>query len=181
MADYMSWNTPRLKMTQTGPRGTHKMTFRLAPGLSYIDGLAAVTPVIESMLALMLSDTAWAAAEFAAQGSDTFLPVPFTPIPHVSGVEAASNAHEYGRYVNFIGRSAGGSRVAFYLFNVINATQSANNRLTAVENAALTDIFAAFAANSDVIVGIDRNVFTLKPYANTGINDDVAKKSRALV
>lgn len=181
MADFLSTNTPRLKMTQTGPRGTHKMTFRVLPGTSSADALNAVTPVIESMLAFMLSATAWASAEWAVEGSDVFLPIDFTPIPHVSGIEAVSNAHEYGRYVNFVGRSSAGSRASFYLFNVINATMSANNRMTPAENVNLQATLDAFAANDDVLCAIDQNPFVLKAYANTGINDQVAKKSRALV
>jgi hypothetical protein len=180
MADYLSTNTPRLRITQTGPRGTHKMQFRVVPGTTTAAALAAVTPVIESMLGFLLSGTTWASAEWAAEGSEVFLPIAFTPIPHPDGIEAVSNAHEYGRYVNFIGRSAAGSRAAFYLFNVINGTMSANNRLTVAEFAPTATVLAAFAANAAVLCAIDQNPFVLKGYGNTGINDDVAQKARSL-
>lgn len=181
MADFLSTNTPRLKFTQTGPRGTHKMTFRVVPGTTQAAALAAATPVIEAMLGFMISATAWASAEWANEGSDVFVPIDFTPIPHVSGIEAATNTLPYGAYVNFTGRSTAGSRAAFYLFNVGINTMSANNRLTPAEYASLTTVLDAFAANDAVLCAIDQNPFVMKGYANTGINDKVAKKSRSLV
>lgn len=180
MADYVASNTPRLKVTQTGPRGTHKMTFRVVPGTSVADAISAVQPVIEAMFPILLNGVTWASAEYAAEGSDVFLPTTFAPIPQGGATENVDNSYPYGQYVNFIGRSTGGSRVAFYLFNVTKATMTANNRLTAAEAASLTNILTVFAANADVLCGIDQNPFVLKAYANTGINDDVAKKARAL-
>jgi hypothetical protein len=180
MADYLPTNTPRLRMTQTGPRGTHKMVFRVVPGTTPAGALAAVTPVIEAMLPFMISATAWASAEFAAEGSEVFLPVPFTPIVHADGVEAVNPTNAYGLYINWIGRSSAGSRAAFYLFNVGVGSMTANNRLTPAENASITALLAAFDANNTVLCAIDQNPFVLKAYGNTGINADVAKKSRAL-
>lgn len=181
MADYLSTNTPRLRFTQTGPRGTHKMQFRVVPGTTPTAALTAATPVIESLIAFTISNVYWAAAEWASEGSDVFLPIDFSPLGHADAAENVSNQHEYGRYINFVGRSASGSRVAFYLFNVLNATMSANNRLTQAENVYVAPTIAAFAANSTVLCAIDQQPFVLKAYANTGINDQVAKKSRSLV
>lgn len=180
MADYLPTNTPRLKFTQTGPRGTHKMTFRVVPGTTSAGALAAATPVIEAMLPLMTQGTAWASAEWAVEGSDVFLPVEFTPIVHApTGIDVL-NTYPYGAYLNFVGRSAAGSRAAFYLFNIDRDYLTANNRLTPAENANVGTVRDVFAANSAVLCAIDQQPFVLKAYANSGINDDVAKKSRAL-
>lgn len=181
MADYLSTNTARIRYTQTGPRGTHKMQFRVKPGTTSAAALAATQPVIEAMMGIMISATAWASAEWANEGSDIFLPIDFVPLLHPDGAEAATNNLPYGLYVNFVGRSLAGSRAAFYLFNTGILTQTANNRLTPAENAVVTTIRDAFAANSAVVCAIDQNSFVLKNYANTGLNDKVAKKSRALV
>jgi hypothetical protein len=181
MADYLATNTPRLRMTQTGPRGTHKMQFRVVPGTTSAAALTAVTPVIEAMLPLMTQGCSWAAAEWAPEGSDVFLPIDFTPINRApTGIDVV-NTYPYGMYVNWIGRSSAGSRASFYLFNVDRDYMTANNRLTPAENANVGTVITVFAANSDVLCAIDQQPFTLKNYANTGINDEVAKKSRALV
>ena len=181
MADYLSTNTPRLKMTQSGPRGTHHMTFRVGSAIEPPAALTAVTPIIQLMLPFMMSGTAWSAAEWAAQGSDVFLPITFTPIIHPDNTEYVTNLHEYGAYINFVGRSTGGSRVAFYLFNITLGCKTANNRLTAAEHAGISPLLAAFAANAATLAGIDQNPFVLKAYANSGVNGKVAKKSRSLV
>lgn len=181
MADYLATNTPRLRLLQTGPRGSHHMTFRLAPGTSQAAGITAVTPVAELMLPFCFSTTSWASAEWANEGSDIFLPVTWTPITHAVPDAIADNAHPYGLYLNFMGRSLGGSRCAWYLFNVPNAISTANNRLTVGENSNLAALLAAMNANTPPLVGIDQTAFVMKGYGNSGINDKVAKKSRALV
>ena len=181
MADYLATNTPRLRMTQSGPRGTHKMGFRVVPGTTAADALAAATPIIEAMLLYMLGGSAWTAAEFAPEGSDVFLPVDFTPIAASTGDRPATNQTPYGVYMNFIARSAGGSRCAWYLFNVPVEVISANNRSTLGEYGVISAVISAFQANSLPLCGIDQTAFTMKQYANTGINDKVARKSRSLV
>lgn len=181
MADYLATNTPRIRLLQTGPRGTHHMTFRYAPGATQAAALAAVTPIAELMLPFMLAGSSWESAEAAAEGSDVFLPIEWSPLVAGDTGGIASNADPYGHYVNFVGRSLGGSRVAWYLFNTSYAFGTANNRLTSAERPILTALIAAFNANSGTIVGVDQTGFVMKSYANTGINDKVAKKSRALV
>lgn len=181
MADYLSTNTPRLKMTQTGPRGTHKMTFRVKPATTQAAAVSAVSPIIEYMLMYMCAGSAWAAAEWAPEGSDVFLPVTWVPINSVPGDRIPNNNTPYGAYINFVGRSSAGSRAAFYLFNVHQQFLTANNRLINEEDGILNGLIGIFAANDAVLCAIDQNSFVLKLYANTGINDKVAKKSRALV
>jgi hypothetical protein len=58
---------------------------------------------------------------------------------------------------------------------------TANNRLTPAENAWVAPLIAALNANTPPLCAIDQLPFVLQNYANTGINDKVAKKSRALV
>lgn len=181
MADYLETNTARIRVTQTGPRGTHKMIFRVDPASTLALARDEAHAICDALTTFMLSGTAWASAEQAAEGSDVFLPIDWTPILHPAGAEAASNAHEYGAYLNFVGRSAGGSRVAWYLFNITNACKTANNRLTAAEYPTLTGVLDAFNGATGILCGIDQNPFIMKAYANSGINDRVAKKSRSLV
>lgn len=180
MADYLATNTPRLRMTYTGARGTHKMTFRLADGIGGAAGLTAVTPIIELMFPFMINNVSWVGAEFAPEGSDIFIPIEFTPIVSGVAIENVSNNNPYGEYINFVGRSAGGSRVAFYLFNCRHGLTTANNRLSPAEEGAITALVAAFTANSATLRGIDQTPFVMRAYANTGINKLVARKSRAL-
>jgi hypothetical protein len=180
MADYLQTNTARIRVTQTGPRGTHKMVFRVDPASTIALARDEAHAICTLMLPFMLSATAWPSAESAAEGSDVFLPIDWTTIIHTDGIEAANNSHEYGAYCNFFGRSAGGSRCAWYLFNIINAVKTANNRLTAAEFPSLTALLDAFNGSAGIISGIDQNPFIMKGYANTGINGRVAKKARAL-
>jgi hypothetical protein len=180
MADYLSFNTPRLKVLQTGPRGTHHMIFRFGLATSEANMITQSRAVCDQMKDLCLDGTAFESAELAAEGSEVFLPIAWGS-PMVAATGAGVTAQdEYGRYVNFVGRSTAGSRVAYYLFNVKKDTGTANNRLTIAENAQVGNILDAIRDDAINLVAIDQNAFVMKSYANTGINDAVAKKSRAL-
>lgn len=180
MSDYAASNTKRLKVLQTGPRGTHHMSFRFPQVESAANMISQARVVCTAFNGLLLDGTSFESAEVASEGSEVFLPVDWgTPIVTATGAGVTAN-DEYGRYVNFVGRSLGGSRVAYYLFNVTRATGTANNRLTNAENANVGTILAAFAASGNNFLAIDQNPYVLKSYANTGINDAVAKKARAL-
>jgi hypothetical protein len=180
MADYAASNTKRLKVLQTGPRGTHHMIFRFPEVQSEATMISQARTVTSAMTLLCLNDTSFESAEVAHEGSEVYLPVVWGAPQIATFGEVTSINDEYGRYVNFVGRSTGGSRVAFYLFNVHKLTGTANNRLTAAENAAVGTIRAALQDAGTNFVGIDQNPFVLKSYANTGINGQVAKKARAL-
>lgn len=180
MTNYASTNTKRLKVLYTGPRGTHHMIFRFPQVQSEATMISQVRTVITNMAALTFEGTNFEAAEVADEGSEVFLPVAWgAAIPGTSTIAVGVN-DEYGRYVNFVGRTTGGSRVAFYLFNVRSSTGTANNRLTATEQPLVATIINSLQASGVNFVGIDQNPFVMKSYANTGINDAVAKKSRSL-
>lgn len=180
MADYVASNTKRLKVLYTGPRGSHHMVFRFPEVQSEVTMIGQARAVCASFGAFTLEGTQFESAEVAHEGSEVFLPVTWgAPVPSTSATGVTAQ-DEYGRYLNIIGRTTGGSRVAFYLFNAHKGIATANNRLTSAENPNLTTIFDAFTTEGINMVGIDQNPFVLKSYANTGINDAVAKKSRAL-
>lgn len=180
MADYLATNTPRLKVLYTGPRGTHHMIFRFAPATSIANMVSQTRTIIGELKGFTLETTSFESAEHAAEGSEVFLPVDWGAAILSNSATAVTANDEYGRYVNFVGRSTGGSRVAFYLFNVYRNTGTANNRLTNAENAAVGPALATFAGSGINLVAIDQNPVVMKSYCNTGINDAVAKKSRAL-
>lgn len=181
MADYLSTNTARLRVTQTGPRGTHKMVFRAAPESSKALVIGSARTIVTAMQGFLLSTTAFSSAEWAEYGSDVFLPADWGAPIVTTAPNAASNTTPYGIYLNFPGRSAAGSRVAFYLFNIFEAFQTTNNRLTPAEQPAVTGVCDALDGASGILCGIDQTSFIMKRYANSGINDRVAKKSRSLV
>lgn len=180
MADYVPFNTPRLKVLQTGPRGTHHMMFRFAPATSEANMISQARAITLKMLDLCIDGTSFESAETAAEGSDIFVPVAWGAAQVAGGGAGVSINDEYGRYVNFVGRSTAGSRCAFYLFNVHKLTGTANNRLTTAENGAVGLVLTEIATTAINLVAIDQNPIVMKSYANTGINDAVAKKARAL-
>lgn len=180
MADYVASNTKRLKVLQTGPRGTHHMIFRFPQVQSDATMISQARTVTLAMLDLCLDGTSFESAEVASEGSEVFTPIAWGAVQTAATGNGVTSQDEYGRYVNFVGRSTAGSRVAFYLFNAHKQTASANNRLTAAENAAVASVTAALAATGTNFIAIDQNPFVMKSYANTGINDAVAKKSRSL-
>jgi hypothetical protein len=180
MADYAASNTKRLKVLQTGPRGSHHMIFRFPEVQSEATMISQARTVTAAMLGMLLDTTSWVSAEVAHEGSEVFLPVDWGAAQTAGGGIGVQETDEYGRYVNFPGRSLGGSRVAFYLFNVVPTTMTKNNRLTPAENATVTAVRNALMAAGTNFVAIDQNSFVMKNYANTGINDAVAKKSRSL-
>jgi hypothetical protein len=156
------------------------MIFRFEPATSVENMISQARTVIGEMKGLTLETTSFESAELAAEGSEVFLPVAWgAPIVSNSATGVTAN-DEYGRYVNFVGRSTAGSRVAFYLFNVYRNTGTANNRLTIAENSIVGTVIATLAGAGINICAIDQNLFVMKSYANTGINDAVAKKARAL-
>lgn len=180
MADYLSTNTARLRVTQTGPRGTHRMQFRFMDVTPDADMVGEARLICAALKALVFIDTAWISAEKAVEGSDVFLPVDWGGAINSTGVVSESNIEPYGTYLNFLGRTSAGSRVAYYLYNVPAIYLTKNNRLTPAEEANVGAVITAFNAAPPVMVGIDQNGFVMKAYANSGINDQVAKKSRSL-
>lgn len=180
MADYVPSNTKRIKVLQTGPRGSHHMTFRFPEIQSEATMLSQTRAATLAMLGLCFDGTSWVSAEVAHEGSEVFLPIAWGAAQTAAGGAGLTTQSEYGRYVNFVGRSLGGSRVAYYLFNVVDATGTPNNRLTNAENPNVGLVIATLAGAGINIVAIDQNETVLKGYANTGINDAVAKKSRSL-
>lgn len=142
--------------------------------------IAQARTVTAAMLGLCLDGASFESAEVAAEGSEVFVPVAWGAAQVAASGAGVTAQDEYGRYVNFMGRSTAGSRVAFYLFNVHKGTASANNRLTVAENGAVGTVIAALQDAGVNFVAIDQNPFVMKSYANTGINDAVAKKSRSL-
>lgn len=181
MADYTASNTKRLKVLQTGPRGSHHMIFRFPEVQSEATMISQARAACTAMVVYCLQLTSFESAEVAHEGSDVFLPVDWGAPINSAAPSPATNLDEYGRYVNFVGRSTAGSRVAFYLFNVGRDTGTANNRMTAAESAQVPVVLATLAGSGINIVAIDQNPFVMKSYANTGINGQVAKKSRSLV
>jgi len=180
MADYAASNTKRLKVLQTGPRGTHHLTFRFPEVQDETTMISQARAVCDAFKLMCLDGTSFESAEVAHEGSEVFLPVTWgAAISSATGFAVAAS-DEYGRYVNFVGRSLGGSRVAWYLFNVKHETGTANNRLTNTEDSHVGGVLTAISDTAINLVGIDQNPIVMKSYANTGINDAVAKKSRSL-
>jgi hypothetical protein len=156
------------------------MVFRFGLATSVANMVSQARTVTSAMLGLCLNGTTWESAELAPEGSEVFLPVAWGAAQVKTGGTDVAVGDEYGRYVNFVGRSTGGSRVAFYVFNVVRDSGTANNRLTQAESADVTAVLAALAAGGTNFAAIDQNPFVMKAYANSGINDAVAKKSRSL-
>lgn len=181
MADYLATNTPRIRVTQTGPRGTHKTNFRYFPGGDLAAAITEVRSICTLIQPMCWLGTGWSSAEAADEGSDVFLPVTWAPITAGATSNVADNTDEYGYYLNLVGRTTGGSRVAWYLFNCTKQIRTANNRLVGSENTNLTDLLAAMNAATAILCGIDQNPFVMKAYGNTGINDKVGRKSRSIV
>jgi len=179
MADYLATNTARLKVLQQGGRGQHHILFRAAPMAAQAGVIAEARSLCTLFGAFCFNGTLFASAEWAASGSDVFLPVDWGAPIEISSAAGVSNADEYGRYVRFEAKSTGGSRCSWTVFNVIPQTGTANNRLIASENANVADTVAGLNAASGVLCAIDQLPFFAKSYANTGINDAVKKRSRA--
>lgn len=178
MADYLSTNTARLKVLQSGPRGQHHMQFRAATGIDQAAAITEVRSILTTMLPFLLDGASFISAEWAAEGSDIFLPAAWgSPLAPSSGIGLSGN-DEYGRYVRFDGKSSTAARVSFTLFNVSRSSGTANNRLTGTEEGTVTNVVAALNGAAGVLCAIDQNTFFMKAYANTGLNDAVAKRSR---
>src|SRR4029453_7166868 len=105
MADYLATNTKRLKVEQTGPRGTHHMIIRFPQVESDANVLSQSRAICTAMKGFCVDGTSWASAEIANEGSDVFLPFTWGAAITASSGATADNNTLYGAYVNFVGRS----------------------------------------------------------------------------
>jgi hypothetical protein len=115
----------------------------------------------------MLFQTTFTRLRWAASGSTVSNPVicGFEGTAYGSG---APSVDDYPRYLDFVGRSAGGRRVRFSLLSV-NAALS-GFRLTTSESAVIAAAHALIAAPAQAFLAIDGTDPVWYPYANTGFN-----------
>lgn len=177
MAPLPQNGTPRLRCHYEGPFGQHVMLFRGPNGGTTTDLAISARVVIFQMTDLQYNDTQWGSAEAADEGSDLFFPVSgWTPLTSVSGANPGAN-NGIARFLEFGGRSSGGRRAKFYLFEVAQQ-EDADYKVPYGSVTPIDQVIDAFNDEDTELAAIDGNLIVAYPYANIGDNDYWVHKAR---
>jgi len=170
---------PRLRVTYTGPFGTHTMLFHGNLGTDAGDLAGDVSDFIDQAKELQYDGTVWSTAEFADEGSNLFFAYPgWTPITSTTGNDPGV-ASSPSAFVQFGGRDASsGTRVKLYLFEVTQqATQTM--RINAGESALVDAVITELKSVDNNIANIAGRTPIWYSYANVGQNDFLTHKARS--
>jgi hypothetical protein len=186
MTTYLPDNTARLKVSYQGPRGQHTILFR---SNNIDDAFITEAHTLIQAIAnqgLFWDQTSFTGAQAAAQGSNVFIPVAWTAITIPADAPGAGNPTEndaYGMGLSINGRTLGGHRVRYFLFNV-HVLQDRDSRITNAESAQVTAIvqaFTNFAGAAEPLIGIDRTgIAAIYGFADVNINKRIARRARRL-
>src|SRR4029453_12185032 len=162
--------TARLKCPSSGPFGTHTMIFRAPDGESHAGLVEDARNVISAMANCQFDGTVWGTAEYSVSGSDLFFPESdWEPIESESGINPGANSGP-STFLEFGGRSAGGRRVKFYLFETF-FQEDEDMKYEAGDSALVDEVITQLGRPESEICAIDGLVTTYYTYANIGQND----------
>jgi hypothetical protein len=168
----------RLRVTQTGPRGTHRMLFHARIGVTLSTLIGAVTNILNEMKDLCYSGTSFASADYATAGVKFFTPVSsWVPID-APNTFLPTASDPTGTYACFVGRSfATGVRKRLFLYNfAFNLRQDMRYELG--EETAVDQAIGELVANQDFTGAIDGTAVAWKTYINVGVNDYWTRRDR---
>lgn len=170
--------TLRLRVTQTGPRGTHRMLFHGRSGVALSTLIGAASTILAEMAQCCYSGTSFSAAEYATSGVKFFTPVAsWVPIDAPNTFSPTPN-DPTGTYLCFVGRSfASGVRKRLYLYNMAFSLKN-DMRYEFGENTAIDDVITQLVANQEFTGAIDGTAVAWKTYANVGTNDYWTRRDR---
>ena len=168
----------RLKVHYHGPFGIHTMLFHARTGMGDIDFGTAVHNIVIAMVGATWNGTVFDRAEFAAAGSNIFVPDPsWAPVARLSATNPPATAAP-SHFAHFGGRSpTTGKRAKWYLFED-TLGDTADMRLSSAENADVSAIVSAIIAANEQVGAIDGSAITPYAYANVGQNDYITHKAR---
>ena len=153
------------------------MLFRGISGSSQGAIVSAARSVITAMVDMQYDGTSWGSAEFAAQGSNVFLPVAgWTPIVSTSGVDPGTN-NGVAKFLEFGMRDTFGIRAKWYLYET-PVQEELDYRVdggVSTEVDAIITAFQTTAVYIGTITGVHGTMYT---YANIGENDYWVHKAR---
>lgn len=169
--------TLRLKVKYTGPFNAHDMLFR-APAVVTVAGLvSAAQLLIAKFIETQWTGTTWTDPQVSAVGSNLFFPVAgWTPITAGGAINPSASSSP-GKFLEFGGRSSGGRRVKYYLFETFfgDIQDMRYNRGDATET---DDILDALQSGSNFCTALDGLATTYYDYANVKDNDFLTHKAR---
>jgi hypothetical protein len=164
--------TPRYKVNYTITSFQHSFQVRshVSPSAigTFLD--AFLTALADALYGLIVQTV-----EFAADGSDIFLPVATGIEGNVYSV-GSPTVTEVPHFYGFIGRSAAGRKWHLDVFGA--RTLGIDYRLNAGENADVDAAIAVLQGAGATLVGIDDAVVTVYGYANCGANAHFQRKVR---
>lgn len=178
MAPVSPTTTNRLRLTYTGPFGTHTMVFHGRVGSTQSGLRAAVVAVVAAMTGFQWNTTVWDKAEYAPAGSNIFnIDTAWSTIVATNGNNPTAASAPSG-FAQFGGRGNGdGVRAKWYLFEDV-ADSNATMRIQAGDNATIAGVISALEDNSAVIGNIAGSLLSIYQYANLGQNDYLTHKAR---
>lgn len=174
--DYPTNNTTRLKVGYTWPIGRGHLQFRGVRDVDLADVIAAVRDVLTAAAPHLYNDLSFDSLDASAEGTDTFAPLPWTPIDGSIGSDLPANYSASYR-LQFVGTSTSGAAVSFYLpGTVLQVTRRL--RLTRADLAVVPAVLDALADGYSQIAAIDGHSVVWKQYGNSVYNDYLTHKAR---
>jgi len=170
--------TSRLRVSYTGPFGTHTMLFHGELAQSEADLVGDVADFVDVAGALQFVGTVWSTAEYAAEGSPLFFPTSLWDPITVSASIGPDTGNGPANFLQFGGRdSTAGVRVKLYLYEVRISANSAM-KVAGSANAAVQAVITELQSIDNTISNIAGRVPVWYEYANIGQNDFLTHKAR---
>jgi len=184
MADFAPNFTPRLKLEYSCQSSRHVMTWRLPISTTrgavgpYVSKMGAF---LETLADKLFNDWAVVSTNFAAGGSDVFLPVADVTQPTASAVITGRQPGDKANAIQFVGRGENGARASFWVFGSFYRQDTASvtdYRIHNAEDAAISAATGILNETPPTLVAIDDSDVTWYPYANFKSNDHWVHKVR---
>jgi len=169
----------RIKLHYTAPTFNHDMLFHGLLGVSQSDLKAAVSGIATLMAKKMYTGMSFDTAQYAAEGSNLFNPLTWTPVNASSGISYTAATNPSSNFLQWGGRSpSSGVRVKLYLLQCIPLVNN-HMRLSAGDDSDLDDIIDGLQAADTFIGNVAGEAVVWKTYTNAGQNDYITHKARS--
>lgn len=178
MADFVANSTKRLRVRYRANGRNHSMTFRWQ--VSNIEGdvtdmVDKVSAFVDALSPMLTNDWKYNSMEWAAAGSDVFLPVALPAQPTGAQPSLAGTADAI-LSLGFVGRGALGGKARLFIYGYGLFVEGGGSvlrdfRIQPGERAEVTSAIAILNDLAPEQVATDGSVVQWYPYANVKFND----------
>jgi hypothetical protein len=168
----------RIRVHYSGFYGAHTMLFHGLLGIERANFLGDVQDIVTQMTGLQYNTTVWNAAEYAAEGSPLFFPMPEWTVITAANANGTTASDDPGKFMQFGGRDAfAGVRKKLYVFEMALPTRN-DMRWNPGEHAAVDAVITELQSVDNENANIAGRIVIWNEYANVGSNDFLVHKAR---